>query len=669
MDKNVVQQFFRGNSLWSEEGDKKLTVFLIYLFSSIGIFVLFTFGLVNFYHDKPFLGFTELFFSVILILNASSFYFLNNISVAGDIMVGCVGIPLIILLFLGGIANTGLLWYSTYPLIAFYICGRKKGAIFASLLFIFTGLLDLAQSIGFIHLSFSGIEIRQLLANFFVISSLTYMYALTRESQRKALFDSFQHANFLADIVENSADAVIRMDMVGIIKYCNRAAQELFLYQEKELLGKHISILVPKDNLQEALGVLQKIKSDSQVKNLHTRRTRKDGQIIDVLLTAVAIKDPSGDIVGASAIIVDITKETELSRQIIREKAQSEAIVLNIGEGVIVTDADGNILLVNAAFGRLLGFSEQEVLGKKFSDAINLVRADGKIVEEHERLIYKALHGKVRTATVASQPLSYRKKDGQLLPVSIYVAPIMVAGQLTGAVQVFHDVSEEQKISHMKSDFISLVSHQLKTPVAQIKGFVSNMLDGLTGKLTKKQKEYLYDIMSVADKNSDLIDDLLSISRIERGVIKFDKEKIAVKDMLTQVIDPLRQVAERKHISLKEDFEIQTVVQIDKIKTIESIRNVLDNAIKFSPADGIITIIAKEEKGFLVVSVADQGSGIDPDVQKELFEKDRVWSGKVKASGSGLGLYLCKQFITLQGGNIDYVTSSKGTTFFIRILI
>jgi signal transduction histidine kinase len=228
-----------------------------------------------------------------------------------------------------------------------------------------------------------------------------------------------------------------------------------------------------------------------------------------------------------------------------------------------------------------------------------------------------------------------------------------------------------QEVQEMKSDFVSLVSHQLKTPVAQIKGYTENMLDGLTGPLTDKQREYLSDMLNVAGKNSNLIDDLLNVSRIERRMLKVNVVSLAFVPLINDVLSPLRDVAKKKGVELVERLSNDSVsVQGDDVKTREALRNIVDNAIKFTDQGKRVTVETVREGDYMKVSISDEGPGVDPDVQTEIFEKNRVWAGKVKSSGAGLGLYLSKQFLELTGGSIAFATApGKGTTFTVKLPI
>ncbi len=247
--------------------------------------------------------------------------------------------------------------------------------------------------------------------------------------------------------------------------------------------------------------------------------------------------------------------------------------------------------------------------------------------------------------------------------ISIYLLLLIIS-----FIIIWRSVNLMETVSQMKSDFVSLVSHQLKTPVAQIKGFVENMLDGLIGEFTPKQKEYLSYLSNVANKNGQLIDDLLNISRIERGMLKVNIEPLDINSLLDETLSPLRNVAKVKGVVLEERLLGKSVmISGDPVKTREAIRNIVDNAIKFTPASKKVSVSAEDSGNMVVVEVSDQGIGIDPDVQTELFEKNRLYSGKVKASGAGLGLFLSKQFIELSGGIISFKTKlGEGTTFNIK---
>lgn len=347
-----------------------------------------------------------------------------------------------------------------------------------------------------------------------------------------------------------------------------------------------------------------------------------------------------------------------------RQKSQNEAILSGIGDAVFAIDINKKIILYNQAAEDITGYTELEAMGKFYGDLLIFTKEKDKTIQNN--FIDLALSGKKAAMT---NHTVLQDKQGKTIPVADSAAPFYGSkGDILGAVVVFRDVSSERIIEQAKSDFVSLTSHQLKTPIAQIKGYIANMIDGLTGELNPKQKEYLSDMLQVANSNSALIDDLLNVSRIERGIIKFEPEKTDLIEIVKRAASPLRNVAADKKVLFTEAYlDKPLIVWADTNKTIEALRNIMDNALKFTNPDKTVSIEVKEINSTPTVIIIDEGPGIDPDVQTELFEKNRVWSGKVKASGAGLGLYLSKQFIELQGGTISYETASgKGTTFIIK---
>lgn len=215
-------------------------------------------------------------------------------------------------------------------------------------------------------------------------------------------------------------------------------------------------------------------------------------------------------------------------------------------------------------------------------------------------------------------------------------------------------------------DFVSLVSHQLKAPVTELLW----ILDTMNGpKTTEKQRaSFLKDMRVIVKQSAKLTADLLSVSRIERGVLQTEFSDEHVSDVVKEVLLPLREVARSKRVRIIEEISTHHMVHVDRTKLIESVRNIVDNAIKYGPTGGTVTLSSKaESEQTIVLSIQDHGPGIKPEIQKNLFEKATLFAPKGTGDGSGLGLYLTKQFIELMGGTITFTSSSEGTTFEIRL--
>jgi len=225
-----------------------------------------------------------------------------------------------------------------------------------------------------------------------------------------------------------------------------------------------------------------------------------------------------------------------------------------------------------------------------------------------------------------------------------------------------------QSFDEMKISLISVVSHQLKTPVAEINGYIESMLDGLTGELSEKQKDYLQDMKEIGRDNYRLISDLLSVSKIERGVLSLNVQKVSVKKVVDLSIRDYEQSIRRKGLALKIDVpEEDFLILADQDKTVETLRNLINNAIKCTDL-GSITITVWNRPDQAIILVRDTGIGMNAQTMERLFTKSRALGREATRSGAGLGLYIAKHFMKLQKSEIS-VTSEVGTGSCFEIAI
>ncbi len=223
-------------------------------------------------------------------------------------------------------------------------------------------------------------------------------------------------------------------------------------------------------------------------------------------------------------------------------------------------------------------------------------------------------------------------------------------GQMAEAFNTF--IGKLQSVSEMKLDLISVVSHQLKTPVAEINGFIENMLEGLAGEVTVKQREYLEEMRQIGWDNYRLICDLLSASKIERGVITVDLKPVSLQEVVELSTRDYEKLAHHKGLDLfVEGLGEDIRVYADQDKIVEALRNLLNNAIKCTD-QGSVTVRLGSEEGNGLIEVRDTGIGMDSETLGRLFTKGRVLGKEAGRSGAGLGLFIGKQFMKLQNGDI-----------------
>ena len=347
------------------------------------------------------------------------------------------------------------------------------------------------------------------------------------------------------------------------------------------------------------------------------------------------------------------------SRIAAAEKHHTEAIIFSISDAVIVTNRFDELLLANEAAEKLLGFKLQTGLRKN----IDRIISDGTLV----RLIRETRsHGRSFTRKVVEHSLD---QTGSPKTFSITLSCVVTPNEeVSGVVAVLHDVTREKEIAKTKTDFVSNVSHELKTPLASIKAYIEMLVDG-EAQDDKTRKEFYEIISAETDRLHRLIENILNISRIESGVVKVVKDPMSLTGVVKQVLDVAAPQAKAKDIKLVEDLApVYCQIEADRDMITQAVMNLVSNAIKYTPAGGQITVAATldDRRQMVVCEVSDTGAGIPAEDLPRIFDKFyRVQANNKLAKGTGLGLTLVKHIIeTVHEGKLS-VTSEvgKGSTF------
>lgn len=258
-----------------------------------------------------------------------------------------------------------------------------------------------------------------------------------------------------------------------------------------------------------------------------------------------------------------------------------------------------------------------------------------------------------------------RRKDKTSFWADVHITPIYdIERKLEGFVCVVKDITQEKTIENQKSNFLNVVAHELKTPIAILRVIAYNLLDEYENMI---ENDVLIDLNKELESITILVEDLLDISKIERGKLSIRKTKVIINYCINDVINRLKTISQNRHIVFSYDKIIHIFADETRIKQV--LINLLENAIKHSPVNSTITLTLQEEKNSVIVSVHDQGNGIAKKYQKNIFDIFyQVKEGMVK--GFGLGLYISKEIVTLHGGKI-WVASKKGagSTFYFSLPI
>lgn len=357
--------------------------------------------------------------------------------------------------------------------------------------------------------------------------------------------------------------------------------------------------------------------------------------------------------------------------QLFSEKqAEMEALFTSIGDGAITTDEFGKITRVNPRARQILGFSEKEMIGEWFPNRIIAVNENNKPLNMIDRPITKAF----LTGKTISEKCIYRTKKGKLIPVNLSVSPILIDSKPLGAIEVFRDITLEEEVDRMKSEFISLASHQLRTPLSAIKTYSHMLIEGYMGEVNTDQKKSLKTIIGATNRMNELISTLLNITRMESGTIRVSLKNIEVQNIIDEVVEEVGLLAKDRSIAIKVSSRSSNLAPIrtDPLLLKEILINLMTNAIKYTPENGEIKFSAKQISKNITFCVSDSGWGIPEDVQDQIFSKFFRAQNIVKreTTGTGLGLYLVKGLVEALNGNIRFKSKPKqGTKFFVEIPI
>ncbi|MBI5412143.1 HAMP domain-containing protein [Candidatus Peregrinibacteria bacterium] len=350
-----------------------------------------------------------------------------------------------------------------------------------------------------------------------------------------------------------------------------------------------------------------------------------------------------------------------------QEKAKDEAILKSIGEGIIVTDNQGNIVLSNRVAQEILGWGGQVFSGKPLSSAMTLQDENGVPIPRDKDLFQLVL---ARLQSV-SGTYYYSLPDRPLFPLIVLASPVILNRKMTGVTMVFRDVTKEKEVERMKNEFVSLVSHQLRTPLSAMKWFSEILLAGDVGHLNSEQNEFIGNIAQLNERMIDLVNALLNISRIDSGRIIIDPVPTNLPQLIQEVLTSLQKKIAMKHLQLTVRIkESLPLIKIDPKLIREVYSNLLSNAVKYTPNGGEISVFISEKEGSIVSQVTDTGYGIPPQEQRKIFQKFYRGSNvvSVETDGNGLGLYLVKSIVESSGGAIWFKSKlGEGSSFWFSL--
>jgi PAS domain S-box-containing protein len=370
----------------------------------------------------------------------------------------------------------------------------------------------------------------------------------------------------------------------------------------------------------------------------------------------------------AMVILLDVVQI--LGENLKEERDKIQTIIESMGEGLIVVDKDNKISLVNPTAARFLKKTVEELIGKDIASTVPLY-SGRELAAWDIHPIAKAVKKNKTIVSSLEDNFFLEKSSGKRFAVLIVATPLSKK-DLIGTVMMFRDASEEKALDEAKVGFISVASHQLRTPLTSMRWFSEMLIDGDAGNINEEQKHFIERIYQGTERMINLVNLLLQIARVEAGRLKIEPVDIDFKNTTAGVAFTLKSDMEAKSqkIVIKMDPDPFPTVPMDQEVIWQVIQNLLSNASRYSPAKSIINVSVIKKGKEVEYSVKDQGIGIPKEYQGRIFEKFYRAENALKLvpEGSGLGLSLVKMLVERWGGKIWFETEEgKGTTFYFTI--
>lgn len=367
--------------------------------------------------------------------------------------------------------------------------------------------------------------------------------------------------------------------------------------------------------------------------------------------------------------MLNVMEDLETAKKSIEiAKAKDEAMLASIGDGLIAVDTDRKIIIINKAAEDMLGWKMKEVVGKKIT-SLHLEDEEGCLLALEKRPTYISLH----TGKTTNTNSYFVKKDKTRFPIAITVTPVRLDGKIIGALAIFRDITREKEIDKAKSEFVSLASHQLRTPLGIIKWYLEALEnESYFKKAPEVIRKYFDEVYKSNERVLGLMRDLLSVSRIEQGRVKDSPKSVDVVKTTEEIIKQMQVLALKKRIALRLTIHSHRIpfVYIDALRFHEALENLIGNAIEYSANGGSVNVAIVRVGDTLLLKVEDTGIGMSRDDRKKLFTKFFRSENAIRHNpeGSGLGLYVVKSYVEGWGGKISVKSvEGKGSVFTITL--
>lgn len=427
----------------------------------------------------------------------------------------------------------------------------------------------------------------------------------------------------------------------------------------KEFSGDDLQFRVVKENANNELGPGSSSPISFPVVIQGKKKEREKvlgliyiNRIIDLEKTTEDQDESINDILNLIAINLERIQALDAS-----EHSKLSDLVESMADGILMFDGEKRIILFNPVLQKITGITDHIPTLAEFSSLFEKINLESKIDEVLKQ-------GKAE----AIKDISFLKFDYEILVTPVRDYKKNIAG---GAV-IFHDITRLTELDRMKTDFVSVAAHQLRTPLGGVRWNLESMLEGDFGPIPEVIRSNLVQIHEAIMRTTLLINDLLNVSRIDQGEVKGQPEVVDAIDLVKKMISEAGVVAKEKNVTvsleLRDDKPFQLYIDPKHFRLI--IENFLSNAITYNKMNGSVTVVLSRTDGQIQIVIEDTGVGIPLKDQVKLFSKFFRAANAIatKTEGSGLGLFVAKSYVEMWGGRISFVSEEgKGTAFTVTL--
>jgi PAS domain S-box-containing protein len=460
----------------------------------------------------------------------------------------------------------------------------------------------------------------------------------------------------LESIVQFSQDAIITKDLDGIITSWNPAAERMFGYTPKEIVGKSVLTLIPPSLHHEEPVILRKLRAGEQISHFETRRVTKYGRELFVSLTISPLKDKEGRVIGVSKIARDITHEKQLSEA----RFQLAAVVESSDDAIMTKDLRGIITSWNRAAERIFGYTEQEIIG---TSILNLIPED---LRSEEQTIIQKIESGERIDHYETVRLN---KRGERLDVSLTISPLKDAsGKIVGASKVLRTIGERKQMEKnlLQAEKIAATGRMAATIAHEINNPLESVLNLIyLARTNASDADQVVTYLKTAEE------ELLRVAHIAKQTLGYYREhsaalRVTLSDLVTDTLKIYESKLTAAGIKIQTRFSSSPQIVVRKGEMMQVISNLVTNAMYAMPSGGTLTISVQEvvesDRRGLLLSIEDTGEGIPAENLKKIFEPFFTTRSSI---GTGIGLWVTTEFIKGHKGRIDVQssvdTASHGT--------